>query len=302
MNGFNVLKDPPRLLNGLRRVLEAEGASGVVRAISGRLHAPRASSFGLCHGLKGKIGFEIGGPSAIFKKEGLLPIYPIAGRLDNCNFSSTTVWEGSIREGRHFRFNNLRPPGFQHLREAVDLREIPSNSYDFVLSSHTLEHTANPLRVLLEWKRLLKSGGIMVLVLPHRDGTFDHRRPVTPLAHLIEDFEHNTSEDDLTHLPEILRLHDLERDPLAGNFEEFRKRSLDNFANRCLHHHVFDTRLAIAVTDHVGLQICGAEALLPFHIVVVCQKMASGHALDNRPFMCNGAAFRHRSPFSSDRA
>jgi SAM-dependent methyltransferase len=289
------------MLNSLRGVVQTEGPSGVFRAISRRIHT-RALRIRLCRALKGLTGFEVGGPSATFREKGLLPIYSIAGRLDNCNFSGTTVWEGTIREGLNFRFHGGRPPGFQYLREAVDLRGIPSNSYDFILSSHTLEHIANPFKALLEWTRLLKGGGIMALVLPHKDGTFDHRRAVTPLAHLIQDFEGNTGEDDLTHLPEILRLHDLERDPPAGGFEQFRKRSSDNFANRCLHHHVFDTGLVVAAIDHVGLKICNVEAVPPFHIIVVCKTVAKGHAPDNRPFMMSSAGFRHRSPFSSDRA
>jgi hypothetical protein len=61
------------MVDRLRRVLEAEGVSGVSRAISRRIHA-RALSFCICQRLAGKTGFEIGGPSTIFKKDGLLPI------------------------------------------------------------------------------------------------------------------------------------------------------------------------------------------------------------------------------------
>ena len=47
------------------------------------------------------------------------------------------------------------------------------------------------------------------LVVPHKDKTFDHNRPVTSLNHLEEDLDNDVDEDDLTHLPEILELHDL---------------------------------------------------------------------------------------------
>ena len=62
-------------------------------------------------------------------------------------------------------------------------------TYDFVFSYHTIEHTAHPLRALQELARILRENGTIVLVVPHKDETFDHRRPVTPLAHLIEDHE-----------------------------------------------------------------------------------------------------------------
>jgi hypothetical protein len=57
---------------------------------------------------------------------------------------------------------------------------------------------------------------ILVLLLPHKRHTFDYCHPVTALAHLVDDFKAEMGEDDLTHLPEILVLRDLERDPDGG--------------------------------------------------------------------------------------
>jgi hypothetical protein len=139
-------------------------------------------------------------------------------------------------------------------------------------------------------------------VLPHRDGTFDHRRPVTPLQHLLEDFEQRMAEDDLTHLPEILELHDLRRDPEAGGFQAFKARSERNRENRGLHHHVFDTRLAVELVDHLGLQIQAVESTYPFHIAVLATQLLPGRRPDNADFLSGGAAYRRASPFRSDRA
>jgi SAM-dependent methyltransferase len=291
------------MVKKMRGLLESEGVAGVLRSASRHIYTPRAPSFKICQQLVyGKTGFEIGGPSPIFARTGLLPIYSIAGHLDNCDFSGSTVWRESITEGPSFRYNETRPPGHQYLREATALSGISSSSYDFVLSSHTLEHTANPLLALHEWKRLLKNGGgIMILVVPHKDGTFDHRRPVTPFTHLVEDFERNVGEDDLTHLPEILQLHDLKMDPPAGSFENFKKRSENNFVNRCLHHHVFDTRLVVAVMDSVGLRIHAIEAVRPFHIIAIGQAVAPGEASGNRALLDDKARYLQRSPFRSDR-
>jgi SAM-dependent methyltransferase len=221
---------------------------------------------------QGKSGLEIGGPSSIFALGGPIPIYPIAARVDNCTFSQQTIWEGSVTEGANFHFDNRRAPGHQYIIEACDLGRIPSSSYDFVISSHVLEHTANPLRALGEWTRVLKSDGLFVLVVPHKDGTFDHRRPVTPFEHLIRDLEAQTTEGDMTHLEEILRLHDLTRDPAAGDLEAFKERSKRNLENRCLHHHVFDTQLADETVRYVGLRILSVERRSPYNIVVVAQK------------------------------
>jgi hypothetical protein len=222
-----------------------------------------------------RVGLEIGGPSDIFGRRGLFPVYPIARHIDNCNFGATTVWEGSITQGATFRYDKKHAPGTQYIAEATDLSFAVAESYNFILSSHTLEHIANPLRALSEWKRVLKDDGMLALVLPHRDGTFDHRRPVTSLSHLIDDFDQNTGEDDLTHLDEILMLHDLEKDPLAGDSETFKTRGLKNIENRCLHHHVFDSQLAAQIADRAGFQILALERQPPFHIIVIARKPGS---------------------------
>ena len=262
----------------------------------------RAKSF--CNfesSLRGKNGIEIGGPSQVFTAKGIFPVYPIADHLDNCNFGGKTVWEGDIKEGQTFQFDHNKPAGKQYIAEATAMEYIPAASYDFVLSSHALEHIANPILALSEWIRLLKDHGLLVLLLPHRDGTFDHLRPVTTMQHLISDFEAGRAEDDLTHMPEIFALHDLERDPKAGDSVAFKARSERNFENRCFHHHVFDTHLATNLVDHMGLQIRTAEAIRPMHILVLAQKVRRGALVDNSAFTGESAQYRLCSPFLSDR-
>lgn len=249
---------------------------------------------------EGKTGLEIGGPSSIFNRKGLIPIYATAALVDNCTFSHQTVWEGALTEGSNYHFDSRKVPGTQYIVEASNLDRIASASYDFVLSSHVLEHVANPLQALAEWIRVLKEEGLLVLVVPHKDGTFDHLRPVTPLAHLIQDFELQTEEGDMTHLDEILRLHDLTRDPDAGDLDTFKKRSLKNLENRCLHQHVFDTRLATEVINHMGLKVLSVELFKPFHIVVVAQKLKPEMHAWNEKFMGRGTLPCWTSPFPSD--
>lgn len=229
----------------------------------------------------GKKALEIGGPSDIFKDGGILPVYAILTSVDNCLYSTQTIWTGNVAQT--FNYHPLKPAGIQYICEATDLKSVSSSSYDCVLASHCLEHVANPLRALAEWKRVLKKDGVFLLVLPHKEGTFDWRRPVTPLAHMIDDFEKQTGEDDLTHLPEILSLHDLEKDPLAGSPEQFRERSLQNSVNRALHHHVFDTLTAIQLADRAGFQLLQINNIKPFHIVIVARN--SQDAPDNARFL-----------------
>lgn len=279
------------------------GVTAVLEDVYRIIFPYRLRYFGHCKSaFKAGKGLELGGPSKIFGSRGSFPVYPVATHIDNCNFNGSTVWEGAISEGNNFVFNRWAKPGHQYVVEASCLQAIADASYDFVLSSHCIEHLANPLQGLLEWIRVLKENGLLVLVVPHKDGTFDHRRPVTSMAHMIQDFDMQMQEDDLTHLDEILRLHDLRMDYRAGDFQTFRERSMRNIENRCLHQHVFDTRLAVEMVDHMGLQLLAVEVFRPMHIALIARKPASGQVPHNAEFIGASGAPCWRSPFPSDRS
>jgi SAM-dependent methyltransferase len=216
----------------------------------------------------GKSGLEIGGPSVVFGRGARrLPIYLRIGSLDNCDFSRDTTWTSHEES---FTFSAEKAPGKNIFRDASNLSSIASHTYEFVLSSHNLEHFANPVKALQEWKRVTRPGGGLILVLPNYARTFDHRRTPTSVDHMFEDFRRDTQEDDLSHLPEIMDKHDLDRDPGAGSAEEFRRRSLDNFNNRCLHHHVFDKTNSRELLSRCGMNVVAVEAA-DFHIFLLAQ-------------------------------
>jgi SAM-dependent methyltransferase len=201
-----------------------------------------------------KYGLEIGGPSGIFRERGFIPLYNIIKGVDGCNFSSKTIWEGNIEAGETYHYYKNKK-GFQYISEATDLSQLPDEKYDFVISSHCLEHVANPLKAVSEWLRVIKKDGIILIVLPNKKYTFDHRRPVTGMAHLVDNYNASIGEDNLEHLEEILQLHDLAKDKLAGSVEDFRERGLKNFEKRSLHHHVFDIPLLKEIFSFFSLQV-----------------------------------------------
>lgn len=63
--------------------------------------------------------------------------------------------------------------------------ELPfeDNSYDFVFSSHVLEHFPDPIRALREWQRVARR--YVVCVVPHKERTFDADRPLTTTEELL---------------------------------------------------------------------------------------------------------------------
>jgi SAM-dependent methyltransferase len=230
--------------------------------------------------VEGKRGLEIGGPTAVFKGwrapsrlHGLfapLPIYDRVGSLDNCNFSGETIW--GIHD-RTYRFSPLRPPGKTIIAEGTDISPVAAGIYDFILSSHNLEHFANPVKALKEWQRITRPGGALILVLPDYQKTFDHRRTPTPVEHMLHDYARDMGEDDTTHVAEVVQLHDLAIDGFlkTGTLGEFRARCANNVSNRMMHHHVFDESNSRELLTRIGLEVLALELSLPYHIVILAR-------------------------------
>ncbi len=225
--------------------------------------------------LLGKRGLEIGGPSAIFSPatpNGFIPpVYAIATSVDNCNFATSTTWSQG-EAGRTFRYLPDREPGLQYIHNATDLAAITDASYDFLLASHILEHVANPLRALQEFHRVVRPNGSLLIAVPNQLHSFDHRRPLTTFAHLEADLAANTGESDMTHLEEILALHDLEMDKPAGSPEEFRARCLRNREARCMHHHVFDLALLDRALRWVGFRPLYGTDVWGIHVLIFARR------------------------------
>lgn len=284
----------------LRIQLATLGLRGMARLTLQHRLGRRLRSYELCRPLvDGAHGMEIGGPSAIFSRRGPLPLYPLLESLDNCDFAGDTIWHGEAVEGGPFQYDAERQPGRRFIRDATNLAGIADGAYDVLLSSHTLEHVANPLRALSEWKRIVGPAGRLILVVPHLENTFDHRRPVTTLAHLETDLARSTAEDDDTHVQEFLERCDLRRVPERLSRRTFEARTYDHVGNRTIHHHVFDTELVVRLLDRAGFQLLGVEPTLPFHIVAVAR--ATSAEVDNGPFLSQAAAWRRTSVFRRDR-
>ena len=279
----------------LSDVWRSQGVLGTVQSAKDRLVGTRSAladeALIIAEGVK---GIEIGGPSGRFGRHGMLPIYSVMRAIDNVNFSDQTLWEGSLVEGMPFAPTGT-PVGIQFLREATDLSGIADHSYDLILSSHCLEHIANPLRALREWRRICGLEGYLCLIVPHRDGTFDRNRPVTPMNHYMSDEQNNVDETDDTHFDEIIRLHDLRRDPGVRSLSDLKSRVAQNQTMRAVHHHVFDLKSAVLLISEAGWTPFAAEARRPYDILILAKNFARS------PAKCDPGSIVKGSPFKSDR-
>ena len=142
----------------------------------------------------------------------------------------------------------VKPDIVSNLDEDL-LRELADGSQDFVIASHVIEHVANPLALLMDIHRVLRTNGLLVLVVPDRHGTFDRDRPPTPLSHLVDDYEHDVREVEDRHIIEYLSQPELSegRDPTEQDIAYHRLRSV--------HAHVWDLPEFTVVLDYAATDL-----------------------------------------------
>jgi predicted SAM-dependent methyltransferase len=101
--------------------------------------------------------------------------------------------------------------------------------------------------------RVLKPGGVLYLAIPDKRYTFDIDRPVTPLAHLWQDFEQGPARSRKGHFQEWARLVNKVRDD-----DEAQKRAdyLEEI-DYSIHFHVWTQaemfELIMALRQYLGL-------------------------------------------------
>jgi SAM-dependent methyltransferase len=276
------------------------GVADKVRELRWRAagHYTRPLPAGFLEPLRGSRALEIGGPSHPFSSEGLLPLYDACAAVDGVQYAEDTIWHGEQRAGP-FQPQAGPPTGELHIADGATLEGIGDDTYDAILSSHVIEHIANPLGALAVWRRVVRQDGHLLLVAPHKSGTFDHRRAVTPLAHMVEDFERGTDESDRTHLDETLELHDRSRDAEDGDQQAWASARRDNARTRVLHHHVFTADSLLELLDHAGIALLEVEVRYPHDIYVLGR---FDTAPDNAAMTGPAAAWRSGSPFAVDRS
>src|SRR4051794_35301722 len=279
------------------------GVTGKLRELRWRAagHMTRSLAGGVVAPLQGATALEVGGPSAVFGPGGLCPIYAVVESIDGCQWSADTVWHGNQEAGDYEPAGEDGARGRLFITEGGTLEGVPDGAYDAVVCSHVIEHLANPLRALENWRRVVRPAGYLLIVAPHVAGTFDHRRPVTTLEHMVADFEAAADENDLTHLDEVLQLHDLARDPGAGERSAFEQARRNNLQTRLLHHHTFTGRSLLALLDRAGLEILAAEVRYPHDAYCLARFTEPGDPPVNTHWLDPAHPVWRRSPFRIDR-
>lgn len=144
------------------------------------------------------------------------------------------------------------------------LKALSDEGVDFVVASHLLEHLADPMGLLADVHRVLRRGGVVLILLPDRHVTFDRLRRPTDLAHLIAEHEAGVTEVDDAHIEEFIKatapIGTLSDDPAE------RQRHIQAHRKRSVHAHCWDLEEFEEVLNYsiqsLGMQWEFVDALL----------------------------------------
>lgn len=193
---------------------------------------------------------EIGGPTLLFTNDYPFPIYNLFNKIDNINLydmkDSFTTIKTSVN-------NSIYNTTYS------DISQI-DNRYDILISSHCIEHVANPIKFLNDYKKILNndSDSYILTFLPNKSEFWDSIRDTTTIDHLISDFLNNTEEDDKTHKDENLLVNHPYKinvnhpdKPSNISYEEM----VENNVNyRIMHHHCFDLNLCVQLHEYLNFE------------------------------------------------
>jgi hypothetical protein len=108
------------------------------------------------------------------------------------------------------------------------------NKYNCAISSNLLEHSPNPIWLLLNFYFITRKDGYQFHAIPHYKYTYDRFRLPTPLEHFVKDFENHADVSDMSHV-EDYRQSAVEKDGWQRLFH--RKYPMQY---PFIHFHVFD--------------------------------------------------------------
>jgi predicted SAM-dependent methyltransferase len=141
------------------------------------------------------------------------------------------------------------------------LSGLADASQHFVIASHVIEHLANPIAMLVDCYRVLRPGGLLVLLVPDRHKTFDRERSPTPLTHVIDEYNRDVREVDDAHvLDYMVGTRNTLGDPSVtlGFTPEMMADLVAVHRKRSVHAHVWNldefSEVLSFVTDKLGLQ------------------------------------------------
>ena len=116
--------------------------------------------------------------------------------LNGCEIGASPENPFNIRGGAYCNIDipatdRISHNAYYHNNFAVNIfadgAHLPfkDNCMDYVLSSHVVEHFFDTIGAISEWLRVIRPGGYVFMIIPHKDRIYDINRPVTTVAELL---------------------------------------------------------------------------------------------------------------------
>eukprot|EP00635_Sarcinochrysidales_sp_CCMP3193_P001449 CAMPEP_0118909518 /NCGR_PEP_ID=MMETSP1166-20130328/12061_1 /TAXON_ID=1104430 /ORGANISM="Chrysoreinhardia sp, Strain CCMP3193" /LENGTH=297 /DNA_ID=CAMNT_0006848955 /DNA_START=40 /DNA_END=933 /DNA_ORIENTATION=- len=225
---------------------------------------------------------EIGGPTDFVRGLYTLPwaSFDVANLAQAPQLTKHRATNGApIRDGALFYVDG-QPRGRLVEVDGVDL-DIDSGALDVVLAFHTLEHFPQPLTALREWRRVLRRGGALVIIVPYAPATYDHAVPPSTFYDLLLD-DHL---DDPTHLEARVRAYAAlvnrsrgyacDDTPQPGHIDNDASFATAALNAPCHHWHVWNFALLEDVMACLGFRISHMALLDNWHQFIFAEKLSA---------------------------
>lgn len=212
----------------------------------------------------GKNVLEIGGPSDL---------------LHNWYPKMLTVSFLNLPESMALHHQGRNPPNTRTVYhgDASNAKPFIQNRilrrFNGLISSHTLEHFANPIKALCAWSTSLVDGGGIITIVPNKHECWDRVREDTTFEHMVEDFKNDTPNTDMTHLEESSCM--LETRPTY--YQDVGKTN----ATQVIHHHVFSLSTLQMCHEMAGFSTLGCFIAENDKLQMIYVGIATGHRIVN---------------------
>lgn len=186
-------------------------------------------------------------------------LLPYASKVFYADIAQSQIIKDSLEKIGYFGYHlsgSFVDVDLLMYKDTAPFRDLQDNSFDFVYSSHSLEHSSNPISSLVEYLRISKPGGIVHTIIPNKHLTYDSKRETTTIDYLIKKFINNVYD---YKLEEFYELFNSSSNNAYANFTDVEILSEFQLNSGQHHIYVYDEKNIIElinfVVKHTGSQL-----------------------------------------------